>query len=275
MVASNPARSRSSASGSAASSSSSRTSVVFTYRSVSNTFARTGPLAMPPERGHVSAMLESYAAGRWFRAADDGQPLLDAATGEEVARISSRGLRRRRDGPARPRRRRARAASLTFHERAALLKALAKHLPSARRSSTRSPYATGATKRDSMVDIDGGIGTLFSYASKGARELPNDTVFLDGGARAARQGRHVRRPAPLHLAAGCRRADQRLQLPGLGHAREARPGLPRRAARRSSSPPARRPTSPSSPSAGSSSRASCPRGAPARRRWRGRRCSTS
>ncbi len=47
--------------------------------------------------------------------------------------------------------------------------------------------------------------------------------------RAARQDRRVPRPAPLHLAARRRRADQRLQLPGLGHAREARPGLPRRA----------------------------------------------
>ena len=39
---------------------------------------------------------------------------------------------------------------------------------------------TGATQRDSMVDIDGGIGTVFSIASKGTRELPNDTVVLDG-----------------------------------------------------------------------------------------------
>ncbi len=48
--------------------------------------------------------------------------------------------------------------------------------------------------------------------------------------RAARQDRRVPRPAPLHLAAGRRGADQRVQLPGLGHAREARPGVPRRAA---------------------------------------------
>ena len=43
-----------------------------------------------------------------------------------------------------------------------------------------------------MVDIDGGIGTLFSYASKGARELPNDTVVLDGRpSRSARGGTFV------------------------------------------------------------------------------------
>ena len=37
-------------------------------------------------------LLESYAAGRWYAAPDEGQPLLDAATGEEVARLSSTGL---------------------------------------------------------------------------------------------------------------------------------------------------------------------------------------
>ncbi|MCA2221973.1 phenylacetic acid degradation bifunctional protein PaaZ [Nonomuraea aurantiaca] len=129
----------------------------------------------------MSALLESYAAGRWFRAADDGQPLLDAATGEEVARISSRGLdvaamvRHARDtgGPA--------LRSLTFHERAALLKALAKHLSGRKEELYALSVRTGATSRDTMVDVDGGIGTLFSYASKGVRELPNDTVFLDGG----------------------------------------------------------------------------------------------
>ncbi|NUS08623.1 MAG: phenylacetic acid degradation bifunctional protein PaaZ, partial [Nonomuraea sp.] len=128
----------------------------------------------------MSALLESYAAGRWFRAADDGEPLLDAATGEEVARISSRGLdvgamvrhARAAGGPA--------LRSLTFHERAALLKALAKHLTERKEELYALSLRTGATSRDTMVDVDGGIGTLFSYASKGVRELPNDTLVLDG-----------------------------------------------------------------------------------------------
>ncbi|WP_214409216.1 phenylacetic acid degradation bifunctional protein PaaZ [Sphaerisporangium fuscum] len=129
----------------------------------------------------MSTMLESYAAGRWFRAADDGEPLLDAATGEEVARVSSRGLdvaamvrhARRAGGPA--------LRSLTFHERAAMLKALAKHLTAHKEELYALSVRTGATSRDTMVDVDGGIGTLFSYASRGVRELPNDTVVLDGG----------------------------------------------------------------------------------------------
>ncbi|MGN9783937.1 phenylacetic acid degradation bifunctional protein PaaZ [Nonomuraea sp. ZG12] len=128
----------------------------------------------------MSALLESYAAGRWFRAADEGQPLSDAATGEEVARVSSVGLdvaamvRHARDtgGPA--------LRSLTFHERAALLKALAKHLSAGKEELYALSVRTGATSRDTMIDVDGGIGTLFSYASKGVRELPNDTVVLDG-----------------------------------------------------------------------------------------------
>lgn len=71
---------------------------------------------------------------------------------------------------------------LSFHERAALLKALGKQLSTVKDELYALSARTGATPRDSMVDIDGGFGTLFSYASKGTRELPNDTVVLDGAA---------------------------------------------------------------------------------------------
>ena len=153
-----------------------------------------------------------------------------------------------------------RVRALTFHERAGAAQG-ARQAPhrGTRTSSTRCRCAPAPPSATRMVDIDGGIGTLFCFASKGTRELPNDTVVLDGAPRAARPRRHLRRPARLHLAPGRRGADQRLQLPGLGHAREARAGLPRRAADASSSRPARRRTSPSSSSAGSSSPASCPR----------------
>ncbi|GAA5140477.1 phenylacetic acid degradation bifunctional protein PaaZ [Nocardioides marinquilinus] len=129
----------------------------------------------------MTRRLESYAAGRWFRADDEGQPLLDAATGAEVARLSSSGLDldamvshgRTVGGPA--------LRALTFHERAGLLKAMAKHLLERKDELYELSYATGATRRDSAVDIDGGIGTVFSIASKGTREMPNDTVYVDGG----------------------------------------------------------------------------------------------
>jgi oxepin-CoA hydrolase / 3-oxo-5,6-dehydrosuberyl-CoA semialdehyde dehydrogenase len=144
----------------------------------------------------VSELLESYTAGAWFRAADEGSPLLDAATGEEVARISSAGIdlaamtdhARTVGGPA--------LRALSFHERAALLKAMAGHLTGLKDEFYELSARTGATRRDSLVDIDGGIGTVFSYASKGTRELPNDTVVLDGpterlGREGSFLGRHV------------------------------------------------------------------------------------
>src|SRR4051794_29387589 len=127
-------------------------------------------------------LLESYTAGTWFRATDEGAPLVDAATGAEVARISSTGVdlaamtdhARSVGGPA--------LRGLTFHERAGLLKAMGKHLTGVKDELYELSFRTGATRRDSMVDIDGGIGTVFSYGSKGTRELPNDTVVLDGPA---------------------------------------------------------------------------------------------
>lgn len=128
----------------------------------------------------MTRLLESYAAGRWYAASTEGHPLLDAATGEEVARISSAGLdlgamthhARTVGGPA--------IRELTFHERALLLKELATHLTGLKDELYELSLATGATRRDSMIDIDGGFGTMFSFSSKGRRELPNDTVVCDG-----------------------------------------------------------------------------------------------
>jgi oxepin-CoA hydrolase/3-oxo-5,6-dehydrosuberyl-CoA semialdehyde dehydrogenase len=126
------------------------------------------------------ASLRSYVSGRWQEPTVEGAPLHDAVTGEEITRISSAGvdmaaaLRHGREvgGPA--------LRELTFHQRAQLLKALASHL----REHLDEFYAlsarTGATKSDSWVDIEGGIGVLFGYASKAKRELPNDTVYVDG-----------------------------------------------------------------------------------------------
>jgi len=136
----------------------------------------------------MTALLESYVGGSWFAAADEGQPLADAVTGEEVARISSAGLDvpamlqygRTVGGPA--------LRQLTFHQRAVILKELATKLTEDKDEFYALSTRTGATKRDNAFDIDGGLGTLFSYSSKGRRELPNDTIVLDGPAEAA--GRH-------------------------------------------------------------------------------------
>src|SRR6266516_3736155 len=125
-------------------------------------------------------MLRSYVAGSWFTPSDGGVPLHDAVTGEEIERISSSGVDmggavqygRRVGGPA--------LRELTFHQRAALLKALASHLREHRDELYALSARTGATLGDSKFDVDGGFGVLFSYASKGRREMPNDTVYVEG-----------------------------------------------------------------------------------------------
>lgn len=67
--------------------------------------------------------------------------------------------------------------AMTFIDRAAMLKAVAKHLLSEKETFYALSAQTGATRADSWVDIEGGIGTLFTYASLGSRELPDDTLW--------------------------------------------------------------------------------------------------
>lgn len=71
-------------------------------------------------------------------------------------------------------------SQLTFHQRAEMLKRLAQHLNVHKEALFALSYDTGATLSDSAIDIDGGIGALFVYASKGKRELPNETFLIDG-----------------------------------------------------------------------------------------------
>jgi len=126
------------------------------------------------------SLLRSYVQSGWHTPSDEGRPLHDAVTGEEVARISSAGIDmaavldhgRRVGGPA--------LRELTFHQRGALLKALAGHLREHRDELYAVSARTGATLGDSRFDIDGGIGVLQGFASKARRELPNDTVYVDG-----------------------------------------------------------------------------------------------
>ena len=104
----------------------------------------------------------------------------DASTGEPVARVSSTGVdvagmvkhARGVGGPA--------LRELTFHQRAAALKQLAGYLREHRDGLYQESARTGATLGDARVDVDGGIGTLFVYASKGRRELPDGVLYADG-----------------------------------------------------------------------------------------------
>jgi oxepin-CoA hydrolase/3-oxo-5,6-dehydrosuberyl-CoA semialdehyde dehydrogenase len=124
--------------------------------------------------------LRSYVSGSWFTPTEDGAPMFDAVTGEQIDTVSSAGIDmgaslehgRTVGGPA--------LRALTFPERAAALKAVATMLRESRDELYALSARTGATLFDSKFDIDGGIGVLFSYAGKGRRELPGDTVILDG-----------------------------------------------------------------------------------------------
>ncbi|HEY5817042.1 MAG TPA: phenylacetic acid degradation bifunctional protein PaaZ [Mesorhizobium sp.] len=124
--------------------------------------------------------LESYVHGAWTAGKGEGQPLLDAATGETVALIDSKGLDfaevlaygRNVAGK--------KLRAMTFHERAGMLKALGLALMEKKEEFYVESFRTGATRADGWVDIEGGIGTMLTFASKGRRELPSTRVLTDG-----------------------------------------------------------------------------------------------
>lgn len=124
--------------------------------------------------------LNSYAAGRWVAPSGRLTDLKSAVDGRVVARLGAEldfaamtAHARSVGGPA--------LRAMTFHQRAAMLKGLAQYLNERREALYELSYDTGATKTDSMIDIDGGIGTLFVYASKGRRELPDDVIYVEPG----------------------------------------------------------------------------------------------
>lgn len=127
------------------------------------------------------SVVPSFIAGQWLSPeGDGGTQVRDANTGALVATVSAAKL----DVAAALEHGRSvghRAlAELSLHERALKLKELATYLNDRRKELYEISYRTGATKNDSMVDIDGGIGVLFTFSSKGRRELPNSNVILDG-----------------------------------------------------------------------------------------------
>ncbi len=124
--------------------------------------------------------LKNYALGQWVEGTGKSTTLLNAVTGEPVAEASSGGLdfkamaayARTVGGP--------KLRKMTFHERALMLKAVAKHLMERKDAFYAISAYTGATKIDSWIDIDGGFGTFFAYASRGRREFPNETFHVEG-----------------------------------------------------------------------------------------------
>ena len=124
--------------------------------------------------------LGNLVKDHWIEGTGDGKTLASAVSGEPVAEISSDGLdfaamleHARTVGGRNLR-------QMTFHDRGEMLKTLAKYLTEHKKEFYALSTATGATRSDSWIDIDGGISTLFVFSSKGRREMPNDYVYLDG-----------------------------------------------------------------------------------------------
>jgi oxepin-CoA hydrolase/3-oxo-5,6-dehydrosuberyl-CoA semialdehyde dehydrogenase len=140
--------------------------------------------------------IESYACGAWTAGTDDGVEVRNAINGESIGRVSSTGLDfadmlswgRSKGGSA--------LRQMTIHDRAIMLKALAKYLLDKKELFYAISAKTGATRADSWVDIEGGIGTLFAYSGIARRELPNETFAVEGkverlSAQGSFVGRHI------------------------------------------------------------------------------------
>ncbi len=145
--------------------------------------------------------ISSFAAGEWIAPGAGARTIASAITGEVIASAGNNALdvqamldhAREVGGPA--------LRALTFHDRARMLKALGQHLNANKQALYDISFDTGATQSDHMIDIDGGVGTLFVFASKGRREMPDDHVYLDGeleqlGRTGAFMGQHI--CTPLH-----------------------------------------------------------------------------
>jgi oxepin-CoA hydrolase/3-oxo-5,6-dehydrosuberyl-CoA semialdehyde dehydrogenase len=123
--------------------------------------------------------LQNYITGKWIAGDGEGTPLKNAVNGELIAFASTKGIdfesilhyARTKGNPA--------LRKMTFHDRGRMLKALALHLQNHLAKFYALSYKTGATKSDSWIDIEGGIGNLFSYASL-RRKFNDDPFCVDG-----------------------------------------------------------------------------------------------
>ncbi|MCK0172411.1 phenylacetic acid degradation bifunctional protein PaaZ [Aliiroseovarius sp. S1123] len=124
--------------------------------------------------------VSSFAAGQWIAPGANARPIASAITGLPLAEAGGADLdmqamidyARNVGGPA--------LREMGFHDRAKMLKALAMELGQHKQELYDLSFDTGATQSDHMIDIDGGVGTVFVFASKGRREMPDGKVYIDG-----------------------------------------------------------------------------------------------
>lgn len=142
---------------------------------------------------------QSYVLGHWVEGRDAGVAVHNAVNGELINEVSSSGINfeevaayaRNVGGPA--------LRKLTIHDRANMLKALGVHLMSKKEDFYKLSACTGATRADSWVDIEGGVGTMFNYSSFARREFANETFAVEGpverlSANGTFVGRHILTP---------------------------------------------------------------------------------
>jgi oxepin-CoA hydrolase/3-oxo-5,6-dehydrosuberyl-CoA semialdehyde dehydrogenase len=147
----------------------------------------------------MTEFVPSYLVGRWTAGNGDGMPVLDAVTGEQVARVSSAGLdlgdavryARQVGGPV--------LRDLGFQRRAGILKELASALAERKEELYELSARAGSTRADAKVDVDGGFGTALVYASLGRRGLPAGNVVIEDdpivlGKEGTFVGQHVLTP---------------------------------------------------------------------------------
>ena len=123
--------------------------------------------------------LGNYVLGNWIEGDGQGLQLFNAVSGRPIVSASTQGLdfaailqyAREKGNPA--------LRKMTFQERGRMLRALALHLMQHKEKFYAVSYQTGATRVDSWIDIEGGIGNLFSNASL-RRKLPDESFWLDG-----------------------------------------------------------------------------------------------
>ena len=124
--------------------------------------------------------INSFAAGEWIMPGTGARSISSAITGAVIAEAGNDALdvqgmldyARDVGGPA--------LRAMTFHDRARMLKALAAHISQHKQALYDISFDSGAIQSDHLIDIDGGIGTMFVFASKGRRELPDAHIYLDG-----------------------------------------------------------------------------------------------
>ncbi|WP_312970181.1 phenylacetic acid degradation bifunctional protein PaaZ [Acinetobacter gerneri] len=123
-------------------------------------------------------ILPSYLAGKWQTSNQDLRTVYHAITGEAIYQVSSHGCDMKaavefakKNG--------SQIASWTFHERANALKQVASYLLERKEEFYTLAKATGCTRKDAWIDVEGGFGTLFAYSSLVRRELSNETALVE------------------------------------------------------------------------------------------------